>query len=213
MMKTCYLPFLAILLTISACKKNAANLYDNSPIIDSISPLFVAEGETFNIYGKNFSPIAENNDIKINGIPVTGAVTGNSIRAKLPKGVFPDDTTLVAELILKVTGFQKQDTTYFYSNLTPRVYSMAPLTVHIGDTITITGKGFADPRDRKAIIFIPPGDQGFGIIGKVTFINNSLIKLVVPPKVVSGELVFFTPINRFIIGNNIGGRYPITVIP
>ncbi|WP_142683603.1 IPT/TIG domain-containing protein [Chitinophaga polysaccharea] len=184
---------------LNACNKQPPiQLPSDKFNIDSIRPLFVKEGQSFTVYGKNFSPDPEKNVITINGIPVQGNVMGNRIQLKLPTGVFPDSDKLLAQLVLKKEGGPYVDTAYFYSSLTPRIYSVVPTTVRIGDTITITGEGFVKGRDEKRILFLPATSDGHILLepgdvplsGNVIHVSSSKIKVIVPMKAVSGFLAF-----------------------
>lgn len=196
-----------LMVVMSACEKPKNLIYNGGRIrIDSIRPLFVKEGQSFTIYGKNFNPVAAKNILTINNIPAQGNVMEGRIQVTLPTGVFRNADTLLAQLTLKEEGEAYVDTAYFYSSQTPRIYSVAPTTVRIGDTITVKGEGFVEGRDERAFRFMPPvnewehmrGDQI--LEGKVPFISDRIVEIIVPEKAKTGVLGLFTSLPVFIPG-------------
>ncbi|WP_142687235.1 IPT/TIG domain-containing protein [Chitinophaga polysaccharea] len=204
---------------LNACNKQPPiQLPSDKFNIDSIRPLFVKEGQSFTVYGKNFSPDPEKNVITINGIPVQGNVMGNRIQLKLPTGVFPDSDKLLAQLVLKKEGGPYVDTAYFYSSLTPRIYSVVPTTVRIGDTITITGEGFVKGRDEKRIRFFPPENEWDSLSNEKilrceTFIiSNEIIKVIIPPKARTG-IIGLSSTLPLLIPNSFQNEQAVTILP
>ncbi|MBN9296872.1 MAG: hypothetical protein J0I41_07665 [Filimonas sp.] len=219
-MKRCSFLFVFIITTLFISCKKQQEFVPTKPFIDSITPLFANEGDVVAVYGKYFNGTPS---IIINDKVAKVQVTGDVLHVTVPGGAFPSFNDLLAKIQIKASGIADTATAYFYSAHTPRMYSIYPTTVHVGDTITITGAGFVKGRDDMGSIkFFPPWEewdalavpgQPFGTVANIIYISDTIIKLTVPVGTRTGILIFLTRLPVFIVGAmGMDMAQPITII-
>lgn len=122
------------------------------PVITNVSPTASQREGSFEILGKNFSPLATNNLVYLDQYPLTVLEASSTRLLVMIPGTFRlsgllDLSVTVAEM--KVVYSQK------FLVAGPAITSFSPLTGYPGDTVRITGSGFSTAIDDNKITLGP----------------------------------------------------------
>jgi len=108
-------------------------------------------GDTITIIGQNFSAVAEENLISIQGIPTTViAASVTEIKAKVPPGV----SFSYVDVVVARAGYQKavsQISVRAYPS--PVITGISPASGPVGTVVTIYGKNLEETLDANMIAF------------------------------------------------------------
>ena len=141
------------------------------PTIESYTPEHLEIGETLTIVGKGFSPEDDAYMLSINGVEtnVFTEITNTQITLDIPTEATTGATTLT----------YRGSTLDFGSLMViPTIESIAPESLEIGETLTITGQGFS-PDDNYVIDFN-------GVETSFTEITTSQATLEIPENATTG---------------------------
>jgi len=188
-LKSNYLSLIALFtLALSGCESDPAEPLDWEVVIEEVSPLYAAEGETIAVKGYGFTTLESENKIEINGIPADFSIRGDEVEVSVPEGAFaehPYEAKLVFE---NISGHR--DTAIFYYEKYPRVYEFHPARAYPGEIITIEGDYLDTNTNNTEILFTSNNSQLLS--AEIVRMDNYTIDVKVPAAALSGAIFYVT---------------------
>ncbi|MBN1968730.1 MAG: IPT/TIG domain-containing protein [Candidatus Delongbacteria bacterium] len=145
------------------------SLGSKAPEIYSFSPTSGTWGDTINITGDNFSYIKENNNVELGELKAQIISSTDSTLSALVPAQKNEDIVNLKVSIFGNSSYADEKFNY----LIPNIFSVNPINVTFGDTITITGENFGTSILWNTVLIK-------NIEAEIINVNKTKIEFIVP---------------------------------